>query len=89
MCVHYATKPIRRLTGTFNCQHESMQCEYITNQPMGSLSFSVIEGRFFAHSYHFIQTTERHMFDNKERKSTGEVSNISVWMFYSINNVQC
>lgn len=29
------------------------------------------------------------MFDNKERKSTGEVSNISVWMFYSTNNVQC
>ncbi len=41
------------------------------------------------HSYDFIENTERHMFDKKEGKSTGEVSNISVWMFYSINNVQC
>lgn len=45
-----------------------------------------------AHSYVFFflfRTQRKHMFDNKERKSTGEVSNISVWMFYSINNVQC
>lgn len=44
-----------------------------------------------AHSRCFSQksNTERHRFDNKERKSTGEVSNRSVWMFYSINSVQC
>lgn len=44
-----------------------------------------------AHSHCFTpkSNTGRHRFDNKERKSTGEVSNRSVWMFYSINSVQC
>lgn len=43
----------------------------------------------------FIYLYSRHMdvglmlHINKEWKSTGEVSNRSVWMFYSINNVQC
>lgn len=58
-----------------------MQNKYTTN-PIPLCDLMHIHNRF-------IQNTERHMFDNKEGKSTDEVSNISVWMFYSINNVQC
>lgn len=80
----YVNWPVKMSSERINCKIHLATRGNQAGWQKPSASFRVTSSTLTQKS-----NTERHRFDNKERKSTGEVSNRSVWMFYSINSVQC